>query len=48
MTKDADEALIKSAYKKMVIKVHPDKIASLLDDGDKPRAEQAFRAVQVG
>lgn len=38
---------MKSIYKKMVIKVHPDKISAGLEDKDKARAEQAFRAVQV-
>mmetsp|Transcript_11172 Transcript_11172/g.22111 ORF Transcript_11172/g.22111 Transcript_11172/m.22111 type:complete len:476 (-) Transcript_11172:81-1508(-) len=43
---DADEASIKSVYKKMVVKVHPDKISSEFDERDKTKAQQAFRAVQ--
>lgn len=44
--KDADEGEIKSAHRKMALRLHPDKVR-LTSDKDRQKAERAFRGVQM-
>ena len=45
VAKDADAKAIKSAYRKLAMKYHPDKVANLGADVKK-QAEEKFRQVQ--